>query len=120
MTTRAPMVLKTWPTYQKVLPLPTVRTPSASNSPSALSAQAFGPVRFSCKDKIQSLFSLYCNLDLAILDLEHPDISPKTRSKFGFHPIRAVVLLLAAFHWLSPFADNDSKFNIGQPIRPEF
>ena len=31
---------KTWPTRQKVFPLPTVRASSASNSPSALSAQA--------------------------------------------------------------------------------
>ena len=30
---------KTWSTRQKVFPLPTVRAPSASNSPSALSAQ---------------------------------------------------------------------------------
>ena len=31
---------KNWSTRQKVFPLPTVRAPSASNSPSALSAQA--------------------------------------------------------------------------------
>ena len=76
--------------------------------------------QISFKEKIQSLFSLYRNLGLAILVLEHPDISPKNRSNFGFHPIRAVVLPLAAFHWLNPFADNDSVSILGNLLSLSF
>ena len=47
---------KTWPTRQKVFPLPTVRALSASNSPSALSAQA-GLLRANALAEMLSLFS---------------------------------------------------------------
>ena len=59
-------------------------------------------------------------MDLAFLDQQHPTISPDTTSKLGFHPTRVVRLLLAAFHWMDPFADDDSISILGNLLGLKF
>ena len=41
-------------------------------------------------------------------------------AKLGFHPTRVVQLLLTAFHWMDPFADDDRISILGNLLGLKF